>query len=171
MVKNTLADILSRLLDMTPEAEPTQEPPGKEFGVACFEELETVKVHVVFIEHSVEIEVPKEVMQEVWIPIQKEQMLKLQNNDEYCRQIVRRMGAEQELKKIFRLDDGILYRPWLEDRQMYKCMVVLLVLRDPLLVLGHNQNRHNGSRRTYNVSKRSYYWPNMKKEVFFHCKN
>ena len=55
-------------------------------------------------------------------------MLKLQNNDEYCRQIVRRMGAEQELKKIFILDDGILYRPWLEDRQMYKCMVVLLIL-------------------------------------------
>ena len=50
-------------------------------------------------------------------------------------------------------------------------MVVPLTLRDPLLVLGHNRNRHNGSRRTYNALKRSYYWPNMKKEVFFHCKN
>ena len=45
-------------------------------------------------------------------------------------------------------------------------MVVPLILQDPLLVLGHNQNRHNGSRRTYNALKRSYYWPNMKKEVF-----
>ena len=50
-------------------------------------------------------------------------------------------------------------------------MVVPLILRDPLLVLGHNQNGHNGSRRMYNALKRSYYWPNMKKEVFFHCKN
>ena len=50
-------------------------------------------------------------------------------------------------------------------------MVVPLILRDPLLVLGHNLNGHNGSRRTYNALKRSYYWPNMKKEVFFHCKN
>ena len=49
-VKNTLADSLLRLLDMTPEAEPTQEPPGEEFSVACFEELETAKVHEIFME-------------------------------------------------------------------------------------------------------------------------
>ena len=95
-VKNTLADSLSRLLDMTPEAEPTQEPPGEEFGVACFEELETAKVHKAFVEliENVKIEVPKEVMQEAKIPIPKEQMLQLQKNDEYCRHIVRRTRAE-----------------------------------------------------------------------------
>ena len=172
-VKNTLADSLSRLLDMTPGAEPTQEPPGEEISVACFEELVTAKVHEVFIEQieNIEIEVPKEIMQEVKIPIPKEQMLQLQKNDEYCRRIVRRMRAERELKKIFILDDSILYRLWPEDGQTYKCMVVPLILRDPLLVLGHNQNGHNGSRRMYNALKRSCYWPNMKKEVFFHCKN
>ena len=91
-VKNTLADSLSRLLDMTPEAEPTQEPPCEEFGVACFEELETAKVHELFMEQieNIEIEVPKEIMQEVKIPIPKKQMLQLQKNDEYCKQIVRR---------------------------------------------------------------------------------
>ena len=49
-VKNILANSLSRLLDMTPEAEATWEPPGEEFGVACFEELETAKVHEIFTE-------------------------------------------------------------------------------------------------------------------------
>ena len=92
-VKNTLMDSLSRLLDMTPEAEPTQEPPCEEFGVACSEELETAKVHEMFTEQieNVEIEVPEEIMQEVKIPIPKEQMLQLQKNNEYCKQIVRRM--------------------------------------------------------------------------------
>ena len=92
-VKNTLTDSLSRLLDMTPEAEPTQEPPGEEFGVACFEELDTAKVHEVFMERieNIEIEVPKEIMQEVKIPISKEQMIQLLKNDEYCRRIVRRV--------------------------------------------------------------------------------
>ena len=139
-VKNTLTNSLSRLLDMTPEAEPTQEPPGEEFGVACFEELETAKVHEAFVEQieNVQIEVPKVIMQEVKIPIPKEQMLQLQKNDEYCRRIIRRMQAEQELKKIFILDNDILYRLWLEDGQTYKCMVVPLILQDPLLVLGHN---------------------------------
>ena len=120
-VKNTLADSLSRLLDMTPKAEPTQEPSGEEFGVACFEELESDKVHEVFTEQieEVEIEVPKEIMQEVKIPIPKEHMLQLQKNDEYCRRIVRRTQTERELKKIFIMDDGILYRLWLEDGHTY----------------------------------------------------
>ena len=95
-VKNTLADSLSRLLDMTPEAEPTHEPPGEEFGVACFEELESAKVHEAFIEQieNIEIEVPKEIIQEVRIPIPKKQMLQLQKNDKYCRRIIRRMQTE-----------------------------------------------------------------------------
>ena len=90
---NNWADSLSRLLDMTLEAEPTQEPSGEEFSVACFEELETAKVHETFIEQieNMEIEVPKEVMQEVKVPISKEQMIQLQKNDEYCRCIIRRM--------------------------------------------------------------------------------
>ena len=77
---------------MTPEAEPTQEPPGEKFSVASFEELETAKVHKASVEQieNVEIEVPKEIMQEVKIPIPKKQMLQLQKNDEYCRCIIRR---------------------------------------------------------------------------------
>ena len=66
-IMNTLADSLSRLLDMIPEAEPTQKPPGEEFGIACFDELETAKLHEIFIEKikNINIEIPREVMQEV----------------------------------------------------------------------------------------------------------
>ena len=78
---------------MTPEAEPTHKPPGEEFGVACFEDLETAKVHETFVEkiENIEIEVSKEIMQEVKIPIPKEQMLQLQKYDKYCRCVIRRM--------------------------------------------------------------------------------
>ena len=77
---------------MTPETKPTQEPPGEEFGVACFEDLETAKIDEIFVEQieNIEIEVPKDIMQEVKIPIPKKQMLQIQKNDEYCRHIVRR---------------------------------------------------------------------------------
>ena len=102
--------------------------------------METAKVPEFFTEwiENVEIEVPKEIMQEVKVPISKEQMIQLQKNNEYSRRIVRRVQAERELKKIFILDDSILYRLWLKDEQTYKCMVVPLILQDPLLVLGHN---------------------------------
>ena len=44
------------------------------------------------------------------------------------------------------------------------------VLRDPLLVLAHNQHGHNGGQHTYMALKRMYCWPSMKSEVFKHCK-
>ena len=41
--KNTLADSLSRLLEVCPEAVKQPEPAGQEFGCACFEELEPIQ--------------------------------------------------------------------------------------------------------------------------------
>ena len=41
---NILADSLSRLLDIDPDANQTEEPPGHEFGSYCFEELQPTKI-------------------------------------------------------------------------------------------------------------------------------
>ena len=42
--RNLLADSLSRLLDIVPDAQKTKEPDDHEFGSYCFEELEPAKV-------------------------------------------------------------------------------------------------------------------------------
>ena len=42
--RNLLADSLSRLLDVVPDAQKTKEPDHQEFGSYCFEELEPAKV-------------------------------------------------------------------------------------------------------------------------------
>ena len=42
--RNSLADSLSRLLDVVPDAQKTKEPDNQEFGSYCFEELEPAKV-------------------------------------------------------------------------------------------------------------------------------
>ena len=42
--RNLLADSLSRLLDVVPDAQKTKEPDDQEFGSYCFEELEPAKV-------------------------------------------------------------------------------------------------------------------------------
>ena len=41
---NLLADSLSRLLDVVPDAEKSKEPDDQEFGSYCFKELEPAKV-------------------------------------------------------------------------------------------------------------------------------
>ena len=42
--RNLLADSLSRLLDVDPDANQTDEPHGHEFGSYCFEDLQPAKV-------------------------------------------------------------------------------------------------------------------------------
>ena len=42
--RNLLADSLSRLLDVAPDAQKSKEPDDQEFGSYCFEELEPAKV-------------------------------------------------------------------------------------------------------------------------------
>ena len=42
--RNLLADSLSRMLDIDPDANQRDEPPGHEFGSYCFEELQPAKV-------------------------------------------------------------------------------------------------------------------------------
>ena len=42
--RNLLAESLSRLLDVVPDAQNSKEPDGQEFGSYCFEELEPAKV-------------------------------------------------------------------------------------------------------------------------------
>ena len=72
---------------------------------------------------------------------------------------------------MFILHEGVLCRLWTEERETFRCIFIPEVLRDPLLVLAHNQNGHNGGRHTYMALKRLYYWPGMRRQVFKHCKN
>ena len=74
------------------------------------------------------------------------------------------------MNKIFVMENGVLYQLWLEHRKTFKCILVLEVLRDALLILAHQHNGHNGAPRTYSALKREYYWPGICKDVFKHCK-
>ena len=97
-------------------------------------------------------------------------MIQLQKNDTEERNIVDKMQKEKGSAKMFILHNGVLCRLWTEERETFRCTFIPEVLRDPLLVLAHNQNGHNGGQHTYMALKKIYYWPGMKSEVFKHCK-
>ena len=170
--KNTLADSLSRLMEMTPDAKLDPEPEGQEFGAVCFEELPAAETHVVMVEavDQLQIQTPNECGMEIQLPLQRTQMIQLQKNDAECREIMKNLKKKIPMAKIYMNEDGLLVRFWTEDKNTFKCTVVPKVLRDPLLILCHNKNGHNGYRRSYMALKRNYYWPNMRKDVTQHCK-
>ena len=177
-VKNTLADSLLRLLEVDPEAKLQPEKEGHEFGTFCFEELnETGKISPNFwvpatdlIEH-IEITYDKENAKEVKLPLTTKQMIQLQKNDPEARNILHKLHKEKLSAKMFILHEDVLCRLWMEERETFRFIFIPEVLGDPLLILAHNQNGHNGGWHTYMALKKMYYWPCMRSQVFKHCKN
>ena len=167
--KNTLADTLSRLLEVCPEAKLEPEPPGQEFGCYCFEEMTPVQVD--YIEEIETVKIEESVnLKEIKLPLKDWQMELLQRNDATCREIAKKLRQDKHMNKLFLLRSGIVYRLWCEDGRTAECVLVPEVLRDSLLMLAHDYGGHNGFRRTYNAMKRQYYWPGMRKDILRHCK-
>ena len=167
--KNTLADTLSRLLEVCPEAKLEPEPPGQEFGCYCFEEMTPVQVDYIEEVETVTIE-ESENLKEIKLPLKDWQMELLQKHDATSREVVKKLRQDKHMNKLFLLRSGIVYRLWCEDGRTAECVLVPEVLRDSLLMLAHDYSGHNGFRRTYNAMKRQYYWPGMRKDILRHCK-
>ena len=167
--KNTLADTLSRLLDVCPEAKLEPEPPGQEFGCYCFQEMEPVQID--YIEEIETVTIEESVnLKEIKLPLKDWQMELLQKNDATCREVAKKLRQDKHMNKLFLLRNGIVYRLWCEDGRTSDCVLVPEVLRDSLLMLAHDCSGHNGFRRTFNAMKRQYYWSGMRKDILRHCK-
>ena len=74
------------------------------------------------------------------------------------------------MNKSYVMENGIIYRIWMEYDKIFKSILVPQVLRDALLTLAHQHSGHHGAPRTYSALRREYYWPGMHKNVFKHCK-
>ena len=163
-IKNTLVDSLLRLLEVDPEAKLQPEKEGHEFGTFCFENIsETDEISPDFwtplkdtVEH-LEIVHNESTVKEVHLPLSTKQIIQLQKNDTEARNIVDKLQKEKNNAKMFILHDGVLCRLWTEERETFRCIFVPEVLRDPLLLLAHNQNGHNGGRCTYMALKKMYF--------------
>ena len=117
-IKNTLADSLSRLLEVDPEAKLWPEREGCEFGTYCFEELNFWKPMKDNIE-NIEITHNESYAREVKLPLSTKQMIQLQKNDAEARDIVGNLRKEKGNAKMFILHEGVLCRLWMEEREMF----------------------------------------------------
>ena len=104
-------------------------------------------------------------LREIRLPLKPIQLQQLQKNNTYCRDVAKKLHKDTELQKIFIKEEGVLYRLWIEDGRMFKCILVPQVLQDFMIILAHDYSGHNGSRRTYNCLKRQYYWPGIQKQI------
>ena len=127
-IKNTLADSLSRLLEVDPEAKLQPEKEGCEFGTYCFKELnETGEISPDFWKllkdsiENLEITRDKNYAKEVKLPLSAKQMIQLQKNDVEARDIVGKLRREKDNTKMYILHEGVLCRLWIEEREKFRC--------------------------------------------------
>ena len=169
-IKNTLADTMSRLIEITPEIEQEPEPPGQEFGYDIFETLEPIETTTHYInELKEEIQIKHEAIPDDLLPIvdlTESQLEDIQMKDKFIKNIVNRLVAKQQPEgKPYYLEGRLLKKYIYDNKQRFEVTVVSPNCAPLLLNLAHDQLGHNGTARTYMLLKRTYYWKGMKTDV------
>ena len=175
-IQNTLADTLSRLIEMDENIKLPPEEEGKEFGYFPFEELPPVTTQV--IEEVIECEIgniniqhtdPVQVNMDIHLPLKDEKLVKLQESDPHMNQLRKQWESKNLDQNTYTMENNILKWKIINNGLLYKPMVVPDILRDCLLILARDKQGHNSFRRTYTSLKNRYHWKGMKKSVHQHC--
>ena len=94
-IKNTLADTMSRLIQIDPEARLQPEQEGYEFGYDAFEDMEPIEyetnvVDSITLKHPIPL--PEE---EIKLPLEDEKLKELQQKDKLCKEIIKKLSKGQ----------------------------------------------------------------------------
>ena len=171
-IQNTLADTLSRLIEMDEKIKLQPEEEGKEFGYFPFEELPPVTTQV--IEEVIKYEIgniniqhtdPVEINVDIQLPLKDEKLVKLQESDPHTKQLRKQWENKNLDTNSYTRENNILKQKLIKNGLLYTPIIVTDILKDCLLILAHDKQGHNGFRRTYASLKNRYHWKGMKKSV------
>ena len=177
--KNVLADTLLRLIEIDDDIKLPAEQEGHEFGYVPFEQLPPAQVTVteeVIINEVNDMKVkiqhidPVQKDLKIELPISNLKLKELQEQDKKINHL-RKLWSENKLNKnIFAMENNILKKKVIEGGLLYKPVIIPEILRECLLMLAHDEQGHNGFKRTYSALKTLYYWKGMKRHIQLYCR-
>ena len=177
--KNVLADTLSRLIEIDDDIKLPAEQEGHEFGYVPFEQLPpaqvTVTEEVIINEiNNLKIKIqhidPVQKYLKIELPISNLKLKELQEQDRKINHL-RKLWSENKLNKnIFAMENDILKKKVIECGLLYKPVIIPEILRECLLILAHDEQGHNGFKRTHSALKTLYYWKGMKRHIQLYCR-
>ena len=164
-IKNTLADTMSRLVQLDPAIKQEPELEGYQFGQPL--KKEPVEEVVATVQGGTDPEnepIPPD--PKITWGVTPTELKEMQSEDKLCTRIMSQMAKQGE-KALhpYNLEDGILRKYVYDAKQQFETTVVPRSLRGILLKLSHDDLGHNGTARTYMLLRRSYYWKGMRPEV------
>ena len=124
-IRNTLADTLSRLIEMDENIK-LQPEEDKEFGYFPFEELPPVTTQV--IEEVIECEIgniniqhtdPVEINVDIQLPLKDEKLVKLQESDPRTKQLRKQWENNNLDTNSYTMENNILKRKLVENGLLY----------------------------------------------------
>ena len=170
-IKNGLADTLSRLIEVDNNVKQPEEKEGHEFGYVPFEQLPPAQVE--FLEEiiineatdskvTIQHDTPIQKNIDIDLTLSNLKMKELQEQDPKVSEL-RKFWSENKLNKNqFAMVNDILRRQVLVNGILHKPVVTPSILKDCLIMLAHNEQGHNGFKRTYSALQTAYYWKGMK---------
>ena len=129
-IKNTLADTMSRLIQIDPEGKLQPEQEGYEFGYHAFNDMEPIKCEVNPIDTNTSgdpIPLPGE---EIKLPLDDDKLKGFQQKDKFCKDIMEKLEKEQlQNKNPYYQEEGILKRLVADGKQKFEAVVLPQVIK------------------------------------------
>ena len=174
-IKNTLADTMSRLIQITPDIQLEPEPTGQEFGYEVFEELQPIQTNCHMInEMKEEVTKDSEPIPDDLKPIidlTEEQIENIQDKDKFIKNVKNKvLKSNQAREGPYYCENNILKKYVADNKQRFETIVLAPNCAPMLLKIAHDEMGHNGSARTYMILKRMYYWKGMKSDILTYVK-
>ena len=173
-IKNTLADIMSRLIEIDPQVQQEPEPKGYEFGYYVFDNLFSIEVTDIesTLNSITDIKTKDTSGNNLHgFPIDNDVLQKLQQDDVFCKNILNQIKKGNILDgQLYLVKNNILKRYVLEGDNTYETTVIPGPLAGHILRMAHDELVHNGTHRTYTILKRLYYWKGLKPSIEKHIK-
>ena len=138
-IKNRLADTMSRLIHIDPEAKLQPEEEGYEFGYHAFEDMEPIEYETNVVDSTTSkdpIPLPGE---EIKLPLEDEKL-----KDKFCKEVIEKLSKGQlQSNKPYYQEEGILKRFVEDGKQRFEAIVLPQVLIGAVLQLAHEGLGHN----------------------------
>ena len=180
---NILADTLSHLVDIDPNARLDPENARWEFGYYVFESLpklsgeDIIQICEILSGENVirpDPDIQQPFTQQLRSPFTLDQLCALQAQDDKCTTLTRMLENGKLDPVAYSIQEGILYHCVIEGGQSFQAIYIPKTpesLIQSILKTAHDESGHNGFPRTYSAIRRLYYWKRIKEEVLQPCRN
>ena len=159
-IQNTLADTLSRLIEIDPDVTLPMEPPGTDFGYNFFQELPPVEVDEIIVE-GVKIKPDPDTFFkdiDLTLPLKARSIRSLQAKDAKINNILQQLQVGDLPPNIYLIEDGVLRRKTVEPTgNEFKPIIIPKSLVDHILMTAHDHGGHNGFPRMYAAIRHLYF--------------